>query len=1275
MEKEADTGTPVEDPVTEFSALYSQISNCSGEFSVVKREAALLQLLDLASEHLEKLLAFLFQKIEEEEGNEAMVSGTVGILELLVKSEENFMTPYIMVDFQQALCPLLQNPSYLVKETVTKLINTMGKCGHLTLECSTVFVRFLLDQCVLTCDHPSPDGKKIEDQEKKLKDLCRQSLSDCIVNPSMTKVLWPLLLEYIIPGQYVSSIPFLLKCVLLMATKLLREERAALSIVYPEYNNQGILPTYTAKQRIPRPPTLFLRLLVLSSSASVLNQEHAKALRILALLRPSISKQLGKSWVSRIICLLNYLEGDKNNFSQKLWDEKLLLFLESTLRGIAAQNWTASFLEAITLQLPFSHQQSHEKSFLYRSWGTAQKVSEEPQSEEQLWACLESINCQEAMECEGFACGVGFWASANLHEVLHELKRMTILTKKVHDGQELYYLKLPSCKEMVQLLMLCYQCVTLLTPNEELLPIMESAVIEEIVDCYGYGPRISSNPEIQREFVQSLLITGKFMAREKVTFPNVQLRERSMMYLLDILMIESNKDLSSQILPDIMIALSYLGELDPPLTEEMYDLLIICCLRRIISLPPFGHDSLKSGIPNPLKSLYQKTFESLDNIILTVLEKQPTAENAFGIFQHLSEWLTSKRAYERIRAMKLSQLLFSFYNSSEEKKLLPHLGFFVGTLVPRCFDQVTPIHKWASSTLLSILQENRDPSVDYLEGKADEFELKLRASHWTLNTPHFRPTDLAWFIYEHLPSMELMPFLLTTLDGVDEDVTLSGSIIAVLRNMMYITGTRLKDEIPLLLTLLVGKLHIFKDEVVKREIRTTIQDLAQVSPKTVVTSLLMSSLPYSRDVREIWKLIGNNSSLACIALPILLQPNHKAKKRRGSKILEEEFSFTAKAQALWEVMAALQCKEPLEGIENEIFTTYLLSLPLYNTLRLSESQIQTMEDGLKNLLELRGFHDAVVQTEEAGGWKLLTNFQSLHMGVIELVRALTKFPIILNRNVLDSLLPFLMSSKEDSRMVCTALFSELLGDLKLGKLEKPSLKEALKLIIKNSMDVNPTIRFLTVRGLGNSLMGLPKKALKYKKTIFKVLIDTLCWAWEPRIIEETLVVLGKFLPLLETLKQPTAVQLALLVRALFTDGKSSLRLAAIHLFDLLISYFDKKKPVYLIQVGKSLGSLLMLLQDSDPLVVETCKAVLLKCCSFLGQTPLKNLLENIRYEGEINFPQLYDDICKLLIENYPDPGTVPSEAIAASTAEILSYLRDQNTKMSRSESTKELFKL
>uniref|UniRef100_A0A6I8N3Q8 Maestro heat like repeat family member 1 n=1 Tax=Ornithorhynchus anatinus TaxID=9258 RepID=A0A6I8N3Q8_ORNAN len=1172
MEKEADTGTPLVDPITEFSALYSQISSSSGEFSNVKREAALVQLLDKAPEHLEKLLAFLFQKIEEEEGNEAIVSGTIGILELLVKSEENFVTPYIMVDFQQALCPLLQNPSYLVKETVTKLISTMGKYGHLTLECSTVFVRFLLDHSVLPCDRPSPDGKKIEDQGIKLKDLCRKSLSECIVNSSMTKVLWPLLLEYIIPGQYVASIPLLLKCVLLVVTKLLREEPTSLSIVYPEYNNQGIPTTYPANQRIPRPPTLFLRFLVLATSASVLNQEHAKALRIMALLRPSISKQLGKSWVSRIIQLLNYLEGDKKNFSKKIWDEKLLLetifrntrihelmkcldrkiassspsafkggcvnprkFLEFTLRGIAMQNWTASFLEAVTLQLPFSHQQPHDKSFLYRSWGIAQKISEEPQSEEQLWTCLESINCQEAVEREGFACGVGFWASADLHGVLCELKRMTILTNKLHNGQELYYLKLPSCTEMVQLLMLCYQYVTLLTPNEELLPVMESAVIEEIVECYGYGPSMDSNPEIQREFVRSLLITGKFMAREKVTFSNVQLREGLMKYLLDILMEESNEDLSSQILPDVMIALSYLGELDPPLTEEMNNLLISSCFRRIISLPLFGHDFLKSGIPNPLKSLYQKTFESLDNVILTVLEKQPTPENMFGIFQHLSEWLTSKRAYERIRAMKLSQLLFSFYNSSEEKKFLPHLGFFFGILVPRCFDQVTAIHKWATGTLLSILQENQGHRVGYLEGKADESELKPRASHWTLNTPHFRPSDLAWLICEQLPSMELMPFLLTALDGVDEDVTLSGSIVALLRGVMHITGTRLKDEIPLLLTLLVEKLNSFKDEVAKREIRTTIQDLAKTSPKTVVTRLLKSSLPYDRDVREIWNLLGSNTSLACETLPILLQPTHKAKARRGSKIDEEEFSFPAKAQALWEVAAALQCREPLEGIENEVFITYLLSLPLNNTLQLSESQIQTMEDGLKNLLELRGFHEAVVQTEEAGGWKLLTNSQLLHMGVMVLVRALTKFPIILNRNVLDGLLPFLKSPKEGCRMVCTALFSELLGDLKLGKLEKPSLKEALKLIIKNTTDINPTIRLLAVKGLGNSLMGLPEKALKYKKTIFKVLIDTLCWAWDPKIIEETLVVLGKFLPLLETLKQPTAVQLALHVRALFTD--------------------------------------------------------------------------------------------------------------------------------------------
>ncbi|XP_074093199.1 maestro heat-like repeat-containing protein family member 1 isoform X2 [Macrotis lagotis] len=1231
--------TDLPDPTHMFQELYSQLNQPFAEITNEQVQMVLVRLLDMGPEDLEKLLAFLFLKIEENEGNEAVFCWLIGVLEDLVKTDLPSMIPSVMIDLQHALWPWLPNHNYKVKGVVAKLILTLGKGGHLCTDSAIVLIRFLIDECMKPLDVSTSDKMRVNDERKKLKTLCLEILTDCVHNPCMTKLMWPMLLEYITPDQY-ASISLILSFVLYLAEKLQHEEQDALNINYSECV-LGTIIMPTGNRRTPTPQFLFLQLMVLSYSNNVNKKIRENALRILSILHHQISKQLGKGWILKIETLLNYLEGDEQCYSQKFWEEKVLMFLDYTLQSITKQKWIFHFLEDIISQLRLGQGSPNEKGFSY---------------------------------------GVGIWASGHLQEALNNLERMGMLIEKLHDGKILYYLEVPTCKEMTWLLFHSYQKVLLLVPKEQLLPIVETGIIEKLVNCFN-----TSCPDVQirRAFIQSLLMAGEIMAQGKSLFFQTNLRRAATNHLLQILAAESKEDPDTSFCSDIMTALSYLGELYPPLNGEEVDLIISCCLTCVFSLPP-KNDSLTGKSPSrmPGKSLSQKKIEALDNIIMTILESQPTPEITFRIFKHLSKWLGLENPVLRIGAMRLSQLLFSFYYTSEEVRILPYLGFFAGALVPRCFDQLPSVRRWASSTIISVLQGNKN---NKLSGFSEIEGYNLKTDGQEAEAFTFMPIDIAKLIFNYLPLGELLNFLYTAFDGIMDRVTCPQSIVSVLRMVVEFNGTRVRDEIPAIVTILVEMMHSLKDELVQKELIAMIQQLTKLAPKTVVPCLLKTPLPYDKDIKELWRLFGNDACLAMLVLPVLLHCNKGQKKETKLRIKSHEPipPFPKETQALWEVTAALEFKETLDGLEDKIFTTYFLSLPHLSREQTLESKAQSsieptsyssMEAGFKNFLELQGFHNVVVEMENRQVWKFLQNAQFVHIGVIHLCRSLIQFPKILNHNVLHSLLPFLKSVEHEYRLVCTALFSELLGCQEMGALEKKSMNTALKLEIERTKDINPIIGYLAVRALGNALVGLPKETPKHKKTIFKVLTEALCQACDPKVIEETLIVLGKFIPFLKTLKWYTVFQLVLQIRALLRDETTTIRLAAVTLYGHLLSFVNKK-PVFVDQVEKSLGSLLILLKDNDPRIVKSSRIVLRDCSSFLQSEPLKEFLENLQPEGEINFPQFYGKVYNLLMEECSENEDEALMSKAVSATEIRCFMEQQDMKISTSGSPKEFLHL
>ncbi|KAM7152500.1 protein maestro [Macrochelys suwanniensis] len=99
------------------------------------------------------------------------------------------------------------------------------------------------------------------------------------------------------------------------------------------------------------------------------------------------------------------------------------------------------------------------------------------------------------------------------------------------------------------------------------------------------------------------------------------------------------------------------------------------------------------------------------------------------------------------------------------------------------------------------------------------------------------------------------------------------------------------------------------------------------------------------------------------------------------------------------------------------------------------------------------------------------------------------------------------------------------------------------------------------------------------------------------------------------LKACVAIPLALQARTCFEDENSGLRRASMELFGHLSNFVSKKSSLFGAEVEKSMETLLIHLQDEDPLVAQVCRVVLLRCAPFLSCQPLRTLMRSQLAEG------------------------------------------------------------
>ncbi|XP_035296589.1 maestro heat-like repeat-containing protein family member 1 isoform X10 [Cricetulus griseus] len=604
----------------------------------------------------DRLLAFLLPRLDT--SNERLRVGTLQILRHIINSaaaQMEIKKPFILSSMR---LPLLDTNNK-VKRAVVQVISAMAHHGYLEQPGGEVMVDYIVQQCALPLEElekPSPDAEDLAADSVRAVSIRTLYLVSTTVD-RMNSVLWPYLLEFLIPVRFTAALTPLCRSLVHLALK--RQEAGA----------DDSLVQYNLNANLPSPFAMTTRLLAVSCKPYVGDGRGAASLRLLKVMHRSIHPLLGQRWETTMPVLLEYLdEHTEETLSLKDWEEKLLVFLRDTLAVVSDNTWICQLSQEMCRQLPSYNGTPQEKNFLYKCIGTTLgAASSKDVVRKHLRELLETARYQEEAEQEGLASCCGICAIVHLEDTLAQLEdfvRSDVFRKSVgifsifKDRSEHEVERMKSC------LILCYGHVAAQAPHELVLAKVESDILRCMFQCFNtkvLGIKVETkDPALKLCFVQSLCMVCQAMCSSAQASSFQFSRKAELVTQMVVQWLVSGREEAGEERHQgfIIGALNLLlSNLEPVLEEQAQADVIHSCLHSVMALPPEteGEDGTCQ------EPLYLDTVCALEDLLISLLRRNMTPQGLQIIIEHLSPWIKSPRGHERARALGLAACLLQFF--------------------------------------------------------------------------------------------------------------------------------------------------------------------------------------------------------------------------------------------------------------------------------------------------------------------------------------------------------------------------------------------------------------------------------------------------------------------------------------------------------------------------------------------------------------------------------------------------------------------------------------
>uniref|UniRef100_A0A2C9KZ46 Maestro heat-like repeat-containing protein family member 1 n=1 Tax=Biomphalaria glabrata TaxID=6526 RepID=A0A2C9KZ46_BIOGL len=470
-----------------FSQIFQPV-DYSNPLSMKNHNELLRSYAIIARAYSGKLVGILLGKLETKD--EKIKIGILSIFKHVINAAVSAMEDKkeVIVSGLRGLCNETNNK---VKKVFAQVIIAMAHHGYLELEGGHHMVEFIVRQCSLEDD---PKGKKSPDPEhvsnQSLRSMCDNILQLVTTTiDKMESVLWPYLLELIVPEQYTFAVGPVCKSLAFLAHKK-RDESA-----------QDFWIDFETQPNIPKPSQILARLMVLVGHPKNGRDRGIHLLNLMKSISPNLDDSIVGLWDAVIPKLISYLgagseSGDEEEeksaeaekWSQKNWEDLLLKMLSKSLDVVDKEEWIADLGVAIGQQIPLYANYVEERNFAFKCLGIImRKSSKKDFVEKHLELIFNTVKHVDQIEREGCAIAVGYVASSHLDTVLARLEKVAKndMTKKssgilgiLKDKSEV------NVEQVKATLMLCYGFVALYSPPSLIISRMEATILRSISPYY-----------------------------------------------------------------------------------------------------------------------------------------------------------------------------------------------------------------------------------------------------------------------------------------------------------------------------------------------------------------------------------------------------------------------------------------------------------------------------------------------------------------------------------------------------------------------------------------------------------------------------------------------------------------------------------------------------------------------------------------------------------------------------------------------------------------------
>ncbi|XP_063306959.1 maestro heat-like repeat-containing protein family member 1 [Pelobates fuscus] len=1219
-----------------------------------------------ASKYPDLLLSFLLPKLET--SNPKLRVGTLLILKQVINSATSYMEskkPLIVAAVKQPL----QDGNNKVRRAMVQLISAMAHHGYLEQAGGEVLLEYLIRLCCtspeLTVRRQNSEPDDVTEENVRRISISTLYLISTTVD-RMTNILWPYLLEFLVPIQFTNAVTPLCKSLVQLGQKK-QEEGVEMFLI--NYNLNG---------NIPPPHALFARLLVVAAVVELGDGRSSAALSLLNVMQINIHPTVGQCWSQEIPALLQCLEEAAEKPLQQIeWEDKLLKFLVATLQSVEDDAWKCQLSIDMNKQLPNYNVFSTEKNFLYRCIGTTLGMCvNRDMVRKQLQDLLATARYQEETDREGLAAAFGICSVHHLDDTLEKMSeflKSDIMKKNLGIFNIFKDRSDGDLEKIKSALILCYGYVAIYAPTELVLPRIESDILRNIFLYFHtkvLGIKVESKDLTLRLcLIRSISMVGLAICNSsQAGFFNFSRKVDLITQLMEFIKSEPADTMKTALRHRCLVACTYLIKLEPPLSDANKSELINTSLTSIFSLPPVG----TGGAGDLLKeTLYKDTLMALKDLLRSLLVWNLTPSGLQEMFQIMSPWIKSSKEHERERALDVSaDLLDCYLHKLNVNCVVPfhNLGALIGSLATRCADSLTSIRQRTVDCiyyLLYIQLRYEGFALDY----KDELVEKLQTFRCGLQNPDsgvlFHTCfNIAVIIGKRLPPEQITSLLFITFEGLsDPDTNCSRAATVMVNSLLKERGSILLSKVPEIIVRVHDQLQDSQEEHVKKAAIQTVYILATQHVEAVVSSLLSSQVPYDSETCILWRALSSDPPLTSQVLTLLLEklcadvPYKESKTSLLSSVSGRVATLLplSAACALQEVLSVPESAPAVMEHYSQLFTALLLRISSMvgvhlpknlggskdrkNSSQRSLDPCSSAVEALKYMLIQGGCEEVSLSVEAEGGWENMKKEDSHHVGISSLSSSMVQYATPKLPAIIKCLQPIQSAVYDCQRITATAFLAEVLRHSDLNDfIVLESLMDSMTSRLRDNCVM---VRMLAVRGLGNIACGSPDKVKKYGSQLLTSMINSMDDREDPEhvVTQEAMSSLSLLLPHVQDRDiHSLLIHTAIRIRPFFDHEREELRSASVVLFGNLSKFSSGEgEEVFFEQILNSLVVLLLHLQDPKPEVVKACKVALQMCAAKMKSQSLAEMFQShLQPSRSLHYGEFMNNACKHLLQGYPD---------------------------------------